>query len=278
MSILVACCCLALAPAPGTATKSEVDSQTDPDAVPDEPVPQGQPKAEPKVEPKAESESESESESDDPQQKKWWKRSPDEEPGAKRRKFLVGVEGLIAQAPPLRPRIIDLDPRFLGRFVALGGFGLFGRYRPVPLIGVEAGVRSASLRYADRDSDGVTSQDNVLADVGVLMYVARGEVAQFAFDAGIGGMWGRIAYEPASGENGTQTYGSGLVRVGADAEFLVKRIAFTLSVRMLGVFTDPARAKASGALFEGTRLELREAPVPRTQTWLVGSAGIAYRF
>ena len=68
------------------------------------------------------------------------------------------------------------------------------------------------------------------------------------------------------------------MRVGADAEFLVKRIAFTLSLRTLGMFTDPARAKASGALFEGTALELREAPVPRMQTWLVGSAGIGYRF
>ena len=275
MSVLVACCWLALAPAPGTATKSEVDSQVDPDAVPDEPVPASPPKKDPGPKVGADSEAPVDSggpeepeepeepEPDEPQQKKWWKRSPEEEPGAKRRKFLVGVEGLIAQAPPLRPTIIDLDPRFLGRTVALGGLGLFGRYRPVPLIGIEAGVRSASLRYADRDSDGVTSQDNVLADVGVLLYVARGEVAQFAFDAGIGGAWGRIAYEPASGEDGTQTYGSGLVRVGADAEFLVKRIAFTLSLRTLGMFTDPARAKASGALFEGTALELREAPVPR---------------
>lgn len=206
----------------------------------------------------------------------WWSVGPEE--GPPKRRFLIGVEGLIAQAPPLRPTVIKLDPRSLGRTVAMGGIGIFGRYRPVPIVAIEATVRSASLRYSDPNEDTVVSQDHVLADVGVLLYLARGEVAQFAFDAGLGGAWGRIAYEPASGDEGSQTLGSGLVRVGADAEFLVKRVAFILSLRTVGIFTDPSRAKARGALFEGTNAAVRRVPVPALQTWLVGSAGVGYRF
>lgn len=198
--------------------------------------------------------------------------------GAKPRRFIVAVEGLIAQAPPLRPTITKLDPRATGRTVARGGIGLFGRYRPVPLIGIELGVRSASLRYADGDDDGVVSEDHVLADAGVLLYLARGEIAQFAFDAGFGGAWGRIAYEPASGKHGSHSYGSGLVRVGVDAEFLLKRIAFVLSLRTFGVITDDKRAKARGPIFEGTSAQVQRLPVARLQTWLVASAGIGYRF
>jgi len=194
------------------------------------------------------------------------------------RRFMIGVEGLIAQAPPLRPTVVRLDPRSQGRTVALGGLGAFGRYRPIPLIGVEIGVRSSSLRYADADDDSVVSEDHVLADAGVLLYLARGEIAQFAFDAGAGGSFTRIGYETASSGDGTHTLGSGLVRVGADAEFLVKRVAFVLSLRMVGQFTDPARAKARGALFEGASAAVQRAPVPSRQTWLVASAGIGYRF
>ncbi|MBL4689031.1 MAG: hypothetical protein JKY37_30850 [Nannocystaceae bacterium] len=198
--------------------------------------------------------------------------------GVKPRRFIVAVEGLIAQAPPLRPTITKLDPRATGRTVARGGIGLFGRYRPVPLIGIEVGVRSASLRYADGDDDGVVSEDHVLADAGVLLYLARGEIAQFAFDAGFGGAWGRIAYEPSDGKQGSHIYGSGLVRVGVDAEFLLKRIAFVLSLRTVGVLTDDKRAKARGPIFEGTSAQVQRLPVPRLQTWLVASAGIGYRF
>src|SRR5690606_38864063 len=184
-------------------------------------------------------------------------------------------EGVVVQAPPLRPQIVRFDPRFLGRSVSLGGLGLLGRLRLHPRIAVETTVRSGSVRYAGRgdDSSAVVSQDQVMADLGVLLYVARGDMAQLAFDAGLGGMGTRVVYE--LDREGTQLFGSGLVRVGADAEFLVKRIAFVISVRSYGVFTGRDRVSNEGPLLEGKELA---APVPALQTFLVGSPGIGYRF
>jgi hypothetical protein len=201
-----------------------------------------------------------------------WKRADEPVP---ERRFLLGVEGVVMQAPPLRPEIVRFDPRFLGRSASLGGLGLLGRLQLHPRIGIEAGVRSGSVRYAGRgEEDGpVISQDQVMADVGVLLYVARGDIAQLAFDAGVGGMGTRVVYE--LDREGTQLFGSGLVRVGADVEFLVNRIAFVLSVRSYGVLTDRDRVRERGALLEGKGLR---APVPTLQTFLVASAGIAYRF
>jgi hypothetical protein len=215
-------------------------------------------------------------------------RSTERTPGAKRglswsraddpvpeRRFLLGVEGVVVLAPPLRPEVVRFDPRFLGRSVSLGGLGLLGRLQLHPRIGVEAVVRSGSVRYAGRqDEDGpVVSQDQVMADLGVMLYVARGDIAQLAFDAGVGGMGTRVVYELE--REGSQLFGSGLVRVGADAEFLFKRIAFTISVRSYGVFTDRDRVSQRGALLEGKALH---APVPTLATLLVASAGVAYRF
>ena len=201
-----------------------------------------------------------------------WSRADDPVP---ERRFLLGVEGVVMQAPPLRPEIVRFDPRFLGRSVSLGGLGLLGRLQLHPRIGIEAGVRSGSVRYAGRqDENGpVVSQDQVMADLGVLLYVARGDIAQLAFDAGVGGMGTRVVYE--TDREGRQLYGSGLVRVGADAELLFKRIAFVLSVRSYGVLTDRDRVRQSGALLEGKTLR---APVATLQTFFVASAGIAYRF
>lgn len=201
-----------------------------------------------------------------------WSRADEPVP---ERRFLLGVEGVVMQAPPLRPDVVRFDPRFLGRSVSLGGLGLLGRLQLHPRIGIEAGVRSGSVRYAGRDDeDGpVVSQDQVMADVGVLLYVARGDIAQLAFDAGVGGMGTRVVYELE--REGTQRFGSGLVRVGADAEFLVKRIAFVLSVRSYGVITDRERVSQRGALLEG---KTRLAPVATLQTYFVASGGIAYRF
>lgn len=201
-----------------------------------------------------------------------WKRADEPVP---ERRFLLGVEGVVMQVPPLRPDIVRFDPRFLGRSASLGGLGLLGRLQLHPRIGIEAGVRSGSVRYAGRgDEDGpVVSQDQVMADVGVLLYVARGDIAQLAFDAGVGGMGTRVVYELE--REGTQLFGSGLVRVGADAELLVKRIAFVLSVRSYGVITDRDRVSQRGALLEGKTLR---APVATLQTYLVASGGIAYRF
>lgn len=201
-----------------------------------------------------------------------WKRADEPVP---ERRFLLGVEGVVMQAPPLRPEIVRFDPRFLGRSASLGGLGLLGRLQLHPRIGIEAGVRSGSVRYAERgEEDGpVVSQDQVMADVGVLLYVARGDVAQLAFDAGVGGMGTRVVYELE--REGTQLFGSGLVRVGADVELLIKRIAFVLSVRSYGVLTDRDRVRQRGALLEGKTLL---APVATLQTYLVVSGGIAYRF
>jgi hypothetical protein len=83
----------------------------------------------------------------------------------------------------------------------------------------------------------------------------------------------RVVYELE--REGTQLFGAGLVRVGADAEFLFKRIAFVVSVRSYGVFTDRDRSSLRGALLEGKTLL---APVATFQTFLVASGGIAYRF
>lgn len=188
---------------------------------------------------------------------------------------MLGVEGVVVQAPPLRPEIVRFDPRFLGRSASLGGLGLVARLQLHPRIGVEAVVRSGSVRYAGRDDDDgpVVSQDQVMADLGVLLYVARGDIAQVAFDAGVGGMGTRVVYELE--REGTQLFGSGVVRVGADLEFLTKRIAFLVSVRSYGVLTDRDRVRQRGALLEGRSLR---APVATLQTFFVASAGIAYRF
>jgi hypothetical protein len=201
-----------------------------------------------------------------------WSRADEPVP---ERRFLLGVEGVVVQAPPLRPEIVRFDPRFLGRSVSLGGLGLLGRLQVHPRIALEAVVRSGSVRYAGREDDEgpVVSQDQVMGDLGVLLYVARGDITQLAFDAGLGGMGTRVVYE--LDREGTQLFGSGLVRVGADAEFLFKRIAFVLSVRSYGVFTDRERVSNRGPLLEGKTLG---APVPTLQTFLVGSAGVAYRF
>ena len=196
----------------------------------------------------------------------------------KRRRFLVGIEGVVMQAPPLRPSIVRVDPRFVGRTVALGGLGIFGRFRPMPIVAFDLSVRSGSLRLTDRDDDSVIAQDHVLAEAGVLLFVARGDVAQFAFDGGVGGAFNRIGYDPEGGPSGRQIFGSGLVRVGGDVEFVLKRVAIVLSLRAYGVFTDRDNVDEKGELFEDAPEALRKAPVPTMQTWLVGSAGVAYRF
>ncbi len=191
------------------------------------------------------------------------------------RRFILGIEGVVIQAPPLRPDVVRFDPRFIGRSVSLAGLGLLARLRVHPRIGVEATVRSGSVRYAGPESTdaGVVSHDQVMGDLGVLLFVARGELAHLAFDGGIGGMGTRVVYETS--REGSQLFGSGLVRVGADAEFLVKRIAFVISVRAYGVFTGIDRVRNRGALFADKTVP---APVPARQTYLVASGGIAYRF
>nr|WP_293179302.1 hypothetical protein [Nannocystis sp.] len=192
------------------------------------------------------------------------------------RRFMVGIEGLGLQVPALRPRVSVIDPRYLGRSVTLGGFGLFGRWQAARIIGLELGVRSGSLRYHNRGD--VISQDMVMGEAGVLLYVARGTIGQLAVDAGGGGMMHAIRYELADRPGGTQIVGAGFVRVGVDLELRLRRVAFTASLRSYGVISDVARTRSSGELFADVSEAMRRAPVAVFQTHLLGSIGIAYRF
>lgn len=194
------------------------------------------------------------------------------------RAFALGVEGTILTAPPLRTRVVYVDPRFVGRSTALGGLGVFGRYRPLSFIGFDANIRTGSMRLRAQDDDTTISTDQVLADLGALLYLGRGKVSQFALSGGLGGQFQRVRYELDSGLRGTQSFGAFTIRVGAEAEFLVNRVAFVLSFRTYGVVTPRKNARSSGALFNGRSGEDTYAPVAAFQTYLAGSAGIAYRF
>jgi hypothetical protein len=210
------------------------------------------------------------------ERRRFWEIDPEDPAGVTQRRFMIGLEGVVMQAPALRAEVVFLDPRFVPRGVAMGGLGLFGRFRARPLVGFDVNVRSGSVRYRDRDREDAVSHDLIATDLGVLLYLGRGQVAQFAASGGIGGTYNRVRYELEQGPDGTQEWGSGFVRVGAEAEFLIKRVAFIMSLRSYGVFTARDSVKNSGELFEGS--ETRGAPVPTLQTHLVGSAGIAFRF
>jgi len=184
---------------------------------------------------------------------------------------MIGLEGVVFSAPPVQPTALRIDPRYVGRSVALGGMGIFGRYRPISVIAVDVGVRSGSLRYNSRNSSNEMSQDQILADAAVLVYLARGQIAQFALSGGMGGMWNRIGYQ-VGGENPRQTFGSVVFRVGGEAEFLLKRFAFTLSFRNYAILTPRSRVNNRG--LPGDTL----APVAKFQSALMGSVGIAFRF
>lgn len=194
------------------------------------------------------------------------------------RPFALGVEGTILTTPPLRTRVVYVDPRFVGRSTALGGLGVFGRYRPLSFIGFDANVRTGSMRLRAQDNDTTISTDQVLADVGALLYLGRGKVSQFALSSGLGGQFQRVRYDLDSGLRGTQSFGAFTIRVGAEAEFLVNRVAFVLSFRTYGVVTARKNTRSAGALFDGRSGEDTYAPVAAFQTYLAGSAGIAYRF
>jgi hypothetical protein len=197
--------------------------------------------------------------------------------GVKPRRFMLGLEAVGLQVPALRTRVANIDPRYVGSTATMGGAGLLGRFRPVPLVGLELGVRSGSVRYRNDGNDDVVSQDLVLADAGVLLYLARGEVGQLALDGGIGGIYNRVKYELAEQE-GIQAFGSGFVRVGVDAEFLVKRVAFVLSLRSYGVFTVRENVKNKGEIMARASASDRLAPAPTLQTFVAAAAGVAYRF
>jgi hypothetical protein len=193
------------------------------------------------------------------------------------RRAMIGIGGLLMQAAPLRVRAVSLDPRDVGRSVALGGLGIFGRYRPKPIVGLDLEVRSGSVRYRRSDADVGVSQDQVLAEFGTGLYLGRGDVAQFALSAGLGGMFTRVRYD-AGETTGSQAFGSAVFRLGAEAEFLLKRVAIVLSFRTYGVATARDRVRSRGALLEGASAADRRAPVASFATMLVGSLGLAYRF
>jgi hypothetical protein len=190
---------------------------------------------------------------------------------------MIGIAGVLMQAPPLRVRAVYLDPRDIGRSVALGGLGLFARFRPRPIVGLDLDIRSGSVRYRRDDADISVSQDQVLAELGALLYLGRGDVAQFALSGGVGGMYNLVRYD-ANKSTGRQVFGSALLRVGAEAEFLLKRVAIVLSFRTYGVMTPRDNVKNSGAVLDMASAEARRAPVASFSTMLLGSAGIAYRF
>lgn len=197
-------------------------------------------------------------------------------PTPRARRFMLGIEGVGLQVPALRPRITALDARYLGSSVTLGGVGLVGRWHVVPLVGLELGVRSGSLRY--RGGQGLISQDMVLIEAGTLLYLARGAIGHLALDGGGGGLLHAIRYELDGRPGGSQIVGAALLHVGVDLELRLRRVAFTASLRAYGVISDVARTRTRGALFEGVSERLRQAPVATFQTYLLGSVGIAYRF
>ncbi len=192
------------------------------------------------------------------------------------RKFLLGIEGVGLQVPALRPKIVALDTRYLGPTVTLGGIGVLGRWQVAPIVALELGVRSGSLRYHSRGD--VISQDMVLAEAGALLYLLRNTIGHLAIDGGAGGLVHAIRYELHDRPRGLQMVGAALIHVGADLEIRLHRIAFTASLRSYGVITDVARTRARGALFDGVPESLRRAPVAVFSTYLLGSVGIAYRF
>ncbi len=194
------------------------------------------------------------------------------------RRFMVGLDGVAFLTPALHPRLVRLDARYVGETTTLGGGGIFGRWRIADRIGLEATVRSGSLRLRNPSTGDVVAQDVLLADLGVLLYLARGEIGQLAIDAGVGGIGHQLRYDLADGRQGSQRFGGLSTRVGVDIELLLRRVALVFALRAHGVVSDPRRASVRGDAFAGAPPDQREPPLPAHQTWIVGSLGLAYRF
>jgi hypothetical protein len=161
----------------------------------------------------------------------------------------------------------------------MGGLGAFGRWRVVPLVGLDLGVRSGSVRYRDDSPEAqiVVSHDLLIAEGGLSLFVARGDIGHLGLEAGGGGMFNLIRYDVGD-ERSTQRFGSGFVRAGVGAELLTRRVAFLFALRVYGVMTDVGSAKNRGELFAGQPEQSRQAAVSPLQTFVVGSLGVAYRF
>src|SRR5690606_20166524 len=89
----------------------------------------------------AESAEASETEEVEKKPRRFWEVDRDDPAGVTQRRFMIGIEGVVMQTPPLRTEVVFLDPRFVGRGVAMGGLGLFGRFRARPLVGFDVNVR-----------------------------------------------------------------------------------------------------------------------------------------
>ncbi|MCA9693012.1 MAG: hypothetical protein R3A51_22820 [Nannocystaceae bacterium] len=194
------------------------------------------------------------------------------------RNFLVGLEGVAIQTPPLRPTAVRLDSRYLGNSTTLGGVGILARYRFEPLIAADLGIRSGSLRFRGDNDETALSQDIVMFEAGAVLFPARGDHGHLGIGAGWGGILNLVRYEYGPTRSGTQRYGSGLLRVGIEVEVLFSRIAFIFSLRAYGVLTDRKNTAVRGPLFEGATEVETTAPASTFQTFLVGSLGVAYRF
>jgi hypothetical protein len=191
------------------------------------------------------------------------------------RRFLVGVEGVAILTPAVHIPQLRLDSRFIGESTNLGGVGVLGRWSPIDRIALEIAVRSGSLRLRELARGDVISQDLVMADAGVLLYLARGELGRLAIDGGFGGIGHQLRYELGDGRRGLQRFGAFSARVGLDLELGLGRLALLVSLRAHGVINDHRRVVTQGALFAA-----QQAPLPVTtfQTYVVGAAGVAYRF
>ncbi|MEE9383445.1 MAG: hypothetical protein V3V08_08530 [Nannocystaceae bacterium] len=197
------------------------------------------------------------------------------------RRFMIGIEAVGMQVPPLRSTVVKIDRRTVGDTATLGGVGLFFRFRPTDPVGVDATIRSGSLRYVDtsRASDSVISQDVVSADIGTIFYLARGEMGGVGVDAGLGGIYNRVGYALGEDPASSESFGSFMARVGFNVELVTTRVAFVFAVRSLGVITPRGGSTQEGPAFQGaTTAKRRPPPSPTFQTFVVGSAGIAYRF
>ena len=194
------------------------------------------------------------------------------------RRLMVGLEGVAFLTPALHVPRVRLDPRYIGEATAAGGAGVFSRWRVADRIALELGVRSGSLRLRSEARGDVISHDLLLADVGVLLYLARGEIGQLAVDGGFGGLGQQIRYDIADGERGLQRFGAFTARVGVDLELLLRRVAVVASLRAHGIVSVRRRTAAHGPFFGGASEAERAAPVPTYQTYVIGSAGLAYRF
>jgi len=191
------------------------------------------------------------------------------------RRFLVGVEGVAILTPAIHTPQLRLDSRFIGESTNLGGVGMLARWSLVDRIALEIAVRSGSLRLRELARGDVISQDLVMADAGVLLYLARGELGRLAIDGGFGGIGHQIRYELGDGRRGLQRFGAFSARIGLDLELGLGRLALLLSLRAHGVVNDRRHALNQGPLFAG-----QQAPPPLTtyQTYVVGAVGVAYRF